>query len=157
MQRINRTALSPLPPDRVFARLADALSWPRWSPIGAAEVERAGPGEGEIRRFTTGRVVSREEVVVFEPPHRFAYRLLSGLPLRGYVAEVAIAPAADGSRIEWTSTFHGRWPGSGPLYRLILGRFIGRVVEGLARPPVDAADGSRGVDGGRAGRTPLEG
>jgi uncharacterized protein YndB with AHSA1/START domain len=142
MQRINRTAVSPLPPDRVFARLADALSWPRWSPIGAAEIERPGPGEGEIRRFTTGRVVNREEVVVFEPPHRFAYRLLSGLPLRGYVAEVVIAPTGDGSRIEWTSTFQGRWPGSGPLYRLVLGRFIGRVVDGLAHARVDAADGT---------------
>lgn len=122
-------------------RLADATSWPRWSPIGAAEVERRGPGLGEIRRFTTGRVISREEVIAFEPPRRFAYRLLSGLPLRDYCAEVVITPAGDGSRIEWTSTFRGRWPGSGPLYRLVLDRFIGKVVDGLAAAPVDAVNG----------------
>lgn len=141
MQRISRTVTSPLPPDQIFARLADAMSWPQWSPIGRADVERGGPGLGEIRRFTTGRVVSREEVVVFDPPRRFAYRLLSGLPLRDYLAEVTITPAGDGSRILWTSTFRGRWPGSGPLYRMVLDRFIGKVVDGLAAAPVKAVSG----------------
>lgn len=141
MQRITHTVTSPLSPDQVFARLADAKSWPRWSPIGAAEIERPGPGQGEIRRFTTGRITSREEVVVFEPPRRFAYRLLSGLPLRDYRAEVTLTPVGDGCRIDWTSTFEGRWPVVGPLYRMILDRFIGRVVDGLATARVDAVSG----------------
>ena len=141
MQRINIEATSALPPHEVFARLADATTWPDWSPIGRAEVERPAPngsGVGEIRRFVTGRVTSREEVIEFEPPTRFVYRLLSGLPLEGYVARVTLEPDGNGTRIRWQSTFRGRWPGAGPFYRVVLGRFIGRLVEGLAGAEVSA-------------------
>jgi hypothetical protein len=136
MQRISIEVDSSVPAEQVFARLADALTWPDWSPIGRAEIERpardGGQGVGEIRRFITGRVTSREEVVTFDPTHRFAYRLLSGLPLEDYQARITLTPNGSGCHIAWLSTFRGRWPGAGPFYRLVLGRFIRRLLQGLA-------------------------
>lgn len=136
MQRISIEVDSALPAERVFARLADAMTWPEWSPIGRAEIERPSSngrqGVGEIRRFITGRVTSREEVVTFDAPHRFAYRLLSGLPLEDYLAQITLTPSRSGCHIAWLSTFRGRRPGSGLFYRLVLTRFIRQLTQGLA-------------------------
>ena len=56
----------------------------------------------------------REEIVVFEPPERMEYTLLSGMPLRDYRAEVTLSPDGDGTEIDWRSEFDAL-PGVGRL------------------------------------------
>ena len=122
----------------VFELLRDALSWPTWSPLGTAEIERSvpeGPGAvGERRLFVTRGLKSHEEVVVADRPEHFAYVLLKGLPLDGYRADVTMTPAGDGSgtEIRWRSTFTAKVPCTGWIFRWQLGSFIGDVVDGLA-------------------------
>jgi len=122
----------------VFELLRDALSWPTWSPLGTAEIERSvpeGPGAvGERRLFVTKGLKSHEEVVVADRPEHFAYVLLKGLPLDGYRADVTMTPAGDGSgtEIRWRSTFTAKVPCTGWIFRWQLGSFIGDVVDGLA-------------------------
>ena len=94
MLEIDVEASSSAAPERVWALLADVGSWPTWAPFDDAQVE-SGQGVGEIRRFRSGRVTSRERVVALEPPRRFAYEFLSGLPIRDYQAEVTLAPTAE--------------------------------------------------------------
>jgi len=136
MVQIDVAAVSAAKPDVVYALLADGSTWPTWSPIGSFELERPGPmapeGLGAVRVFRTGRTVSREELVELVPGRRLSYRLLSGLPLRGYRADVDLTPAGTGTTIRWHSTFRPRVPGTGWLYRLVLGRFIQRCADGLA-------------------------
>jgi hypothetical protein len=133
---IEREADSRADPATVFALLSDALTWPTWSPLGAAEIEVSSPagpgGVGEVRRFDTGRYSSHEEVVVADAPDHFAYALLAGLPLRDYRADIRITPVADGCHISWRSTFGAKVPGTGWIFRRRLGAFIGDVVDGLA-------------------------
>ena len=122
----------------VFDLLCDALSWPTWSPLGTAEVERPSPdglgAVGERRLFVTRGMRSHEEVVASDRPDRFAYVLRKGLPLAGYRADVTMTPRADGAGtdIMWRSTFRAKVPCTGWLFRWQLGGFIGHVVEGLA-------------------------
>lgn len=135
--RIDLTRHVDADPATVFALVADARRWPTWSPIDAAELERTGTptedGVGAVRRFTTGRITSREEVVVCEPDRHFAYVLLSGLPLRGYRADVTLAPApGGGTDVRWVSTFDAKVPLTGGLYRRVLATFLGRILDGLA-------------------------
>lgn len=133
MPEIDVKAHTKAPAERVFALLADAPSWSRWAPFEEAVVEQ-GEGLGEVRRFRTGRVTSRERVTVLEPPRRFGYELLSGLPVRDYRAEVTLATAADGGTdIRWHSIFDAMIPGTGWLMRRRLGRFIAETANGLAR------------------------
>jgi hypothetical protein len=100
-------------------------------------LERPAPGPdpdgvGAIRRFRTGRTTSREEVLEFEPDRHLAYTLLSGLPLKDYRATVDLRPDGTGTAITWRSTFRPKFPGTGWIYRLALGKFLERLIASLA-------------------------
>jgi hypothetical protein len=132
----------------VYELLRDGATWPTWSPLGSFELERPGPEEREgldaIRVFRTGRVCSRELIVELQPDRRLSYELLSGLPLRGYRANVDLEPTATGTTIHWRSSFDAKIPGTGWFYRAVLGRFIQRVADGLAA----YAEGAVGAQAG---------
>ena len=136
LQEIDHTAASSGDPDTVYALLADGTTWPEWSPIGSFTLIEPGDGVpeglGAIRLFTTGRIKSRERVVARRPGQCFSYVLESGMPLRDYKAVVTVTPTAEGSSINWHSTFRPKVPGTGWLYRRELGKFIGETVRGLA-------------------------
>jgi uncharacterized protein YndB with AHSA1/START domain len=138
LQEIDVTAHSDAPPERVWALLADARSWPRWAPFDDAMVEE-GEGAGELRRFQAGRRTTRERVTTFEPPRRLGYELVSGIPIRDYRAEVTLTPADGGTEIRWRSSFRAKLPGTGGIARRGLHRFIEQTAEGLAR---EAASGA---------------
>jgi hypothetical protein len=136
VQKIEVTAQSAASPDVLYKLLADGSTWPAWSPLGSFTLERPAPdapeGVGAIRVFRTGRVSTREEIVELVPDRRLSYTLLSGLPLRGYRANVDLSATPDGTRIDWCSRFTAKVPGTGWLYRRVLGRFIQRCANGLA-------------------------
>lgn len=135
---IDRRAHTTAPAQVVHAMLLDRPSWPAWSPLDGFQHETDGadgPNSlGAIGTFSTGRKRSREEIVELIPNQRLSYTLLSGLPLHGYRADIDITPDSDpaaGCTVRWHSTFGAR-PGTGWIYRLALGTFIQRMVDGLA-------------------------
>jgi hypothetical protein len=107
---VNRRSGAPIA--SVWALLARADGWREWAPFTRSELEREGApdrdGAGAIRRFGFPIFTSREEVVTFEPPAHLGYILHSGLPVRGYRADVTLTPAGNGTEIEWRSSFDGR-------------------------------------------------
>jgi Polyketide cyclase / dehydrase and lipid transport len=140
-QDIDVTVTTPAEADTVYALLRDGATWPTWSPIGSFELDRPAADEpegvGAVRIFRTprpvGETVSVEQIVELIPDRRFSYVLISGLPLRGYRADVDLTPMdGGGTSIRWHSTFSARLPGVGPFYRVVLGRFVARVAQGLA-------------------------
>jgi hypothetical protein len=135
MQQIDVTATAPADSDAVWQLLGDSSTWPSWTPIDAYELERPGgtDGLGEIRRFTTGRVQVREEIVERDSERRLTYALLSGLALRDYRAEIDLTPQADGTAIRWHTTFKPKVPGSGWIYRRALDKITRQFVDGLVR------------------------
>ncbi len=121
-------------PAAVWRLLGDSSTWPSWTPIDSFELERAGDasGIGEIRRFKTGRVRVREEIVERQVERRLSYGLLSGLAVRDYRADVDLAARSSGVEIRWHTTFSARFPGSGRLYRRALAKATQQFVDGLA-------------------------
>jgi Polyketide cyclase / dehydrase and lipid transport len=124
--------------EAVWRVVADATEWAAWGPWQKAELEREGDpapgGVGAVKALTRERTLVREEVTVFEPPSRFGYRLLSGLPLRNYEATIALTEApGGGTDIVWRSQFEPRVPFTGGLARRRLGRLIQDTAERLAR------------------------
>jgi Polyketide cyclase / dehydrase and lipid transport len=61
-------------------------------------------------------------------------------PLRNYEASVTLTDADGGTAIHWRSQFDPRIPGTGALFRSMLGRFIADVTERLAREAERRAD-----------------
>jgi Polyketide cyclase / dehydrase and lipid transport len=124
------------PRDVVWSILADGGGWAQWGPWSRSELERDGSpppgGVGSIKRLARGRLTLREEVTEFEPPSRYGYRLLSGLPVRDYRAQVVLSDAADGTGIHWHSEFDARFPGTGGLVRRSLQRAVRDVAGRLA-------------------------
>ena len=132
LQEIDVSTHSKAPPERVWALLADARSWPRWAPFDQAMVEE-GDGLGELRKFQAGRRTTRERVTAFEPPRHLGYELVSGIPIRDYHADVTLTPGSEGTEIRWRSQFRAKIPGTGALARRQLERFIEATAKGLAR------------------------
>lgn len=125
-------------PEQVFALLGDVASWATWSSFEESRLERPGSptpdGVGAIRAFKYKRTRSREEVIAFEPPYRFGYKVLSGVPVKGYVANVTLTPATNGgTTITWHSTFQAKWPGTGGMARRSLTKFIRQLEVELAK------------------------
>jgi Polyketide cyclase / dehydrase and lipid transport len=133
---IDKRATTSASPAAVYALLSDSATWPEWTPIDSFELEREGPAEpqgvGAIRVFRTGRYTMREEIAELIPDRRFSYTLLSGLPVRGYRADVDLEPDGSGTAIRWHTSFDSTLPGIGWLIRRRLDGITETFVDGLA-------------------------
>ena len=142
-QHVEATAWSAASPAAVYRLLADGATWPTWSGHDAAELVERGEGDGDgvgaIRVLHRGRTRSRERIVELVRDRRLGYVLLSGLPLRDYRANVDLAPERGGTAIRWSSDFVAKVPGTGPIYRLALTRFMGMAAAGLATRAAEVA------------------
>jgi hypothetical protein len=137
-RRIEAHAHSSASREAVWRAVADATGWSRWGAWQKATLEREGEpppgGLGAVKALTRGPVTSREQVTVFEPPARFGYRLLSGLPLRGYEASILLEESpGGGTEITWRSQFEPKVPLTGGLFRRALQRFVADTAQRLAR------------------------
>lgn len=137
-QQIHVRRTAEADPAAVWRLLGDSSTWPSWTPIESFELERPGDadGLGEVRVFTTGRLRVREEIVEIRTTRRLSYRLLSGLAVRDYRADVelisrpALGPAS--TDIHWHTTFSAKFPGFGWLYRRAIAKATQKFVDGLA-------------------------
>lgn len=86
--------------------LGDITSMPAWAP-GVSEVQITTPhkrGTGATRhvKFFDGRSIE-EHITSWNPGFGFTYAAADGLPLRIYIATLAIKDVKDGIRIVWHS------------------------------------------------------
>ena len=126
-RRIEVYAHAAAPVETVWRWLADARSWSTWARFSYSELECEGvpapDGVGAIRRFGSSGVVSREEILEFDPPRHLAYTLLSGMPVRDYRADVTLTADGDGTLIAWRSSFFPKYPGTGAALAAFM-RFV---------------------------------
>lgn len=132
------------PIETVWSVLVDARKWNEWGRFKVAKLECLGTpvddGVGAIRNFGNPPMLSREQVVVYDAPHHFAYVMLSGMPISGYRADVyltsddAANPANSGTTIRWCSTFdHARMPFTAGFFAWFLKSFLKDTAKRLAR------------------------
>ena len=91
------------PPETVFDVLTEHHLYASITPMRKSVLEREGDpppnGVGAIRVLSSVGPPLREEVIAFQPPSRFAYKLLSGAPVRDHVGTVELRPEGDGTRM----------------------------------------------------------
>jgi hypothetical protein len=136
--QIEARAHSKASPASVFAVAADSSGYPRWSRIGSFEAVRPGEGGpygvGSRRIFRTPPIKLLEEVVELVPDRLVAYSVVSGLPFRGYRADIELTPAADGGTdIWWRNAFETTIPGTRWFWRAFMQGVFDEMTPQLAR------------------------
>lgn len=125
------------PPETVFDVLTDHRRYPEITPLRKAELEREGEpapnGLGAIRVLTVAGPPMREEVIAYERPHRFSYKILSGLPVRDHVGTVELKAANGGTEIVYAVKTTPTIPLAGPVFMAILKKAIRDLIAGVAK------------------------
>jgi uncharacterized protein YndB with AHSA1/START domain len=93
------------PPETIFEVLVDHRAYSSITPLRRSELEREGEpapnGAGAIRVLGALGPPLREEVLTYEEPTRFSYKLLSGLPVRDHVGTVELTAHEGGTRMTY--------------------------------------------------------
>jgi uncharacterized protein YndB with AHSA1/START domain len=134
------------PREVVFEVLADATRWHEWAgvSVGVSQWEREGDpapgGVGAVRKLGRWPMFGREEITEYDPPHHLGYTILSGLPVRGYHADIDLLPGHDGgTTIRWSGAFEPALPGTGAALEAL----VGRIVHGYAKAAAKEAERRR--------------
>lgn len=93
------------PAETIFEVLVDHRGYSSITPLRKSELEREGEpapnGAGAIRVLGAVGPPLREEVLTYEEPSRFSYKLLSGLPVRDHVGTVELTPHDGGTKMTY--------------------------------------------------------
>lgn len=93
------------PPETVFDVLTNHRGYADITPVRKSKLEREGVpapnGVGAVRVLSSVGPPLREEVIAYEPPSRFSYKMLSGAPVRDHVGTVELTPEGDGTKVTY--------------------------------------------------------
>jgi uncharacterized protein YndB with AHSA1/START domain len=124
------------PPDLVFEILTDHRGYADITPARGSVLEREGDpppnGAGAIRTIQSLGPPLREEVLTYEPPRRFSYRVLSGVPVRDHVGAVELTPQGDGTRITYAVRTMPTVPVGGAAVVAAVKLAIKHLLKGIA-------------------------
>jgi uncharacterized protein YndB with AHSA1/START domain len=126
------------PPETVFDVLTDHRRYTEITPLRKAELEREGEpmpnGLGAIRVLSAlPGPPMREEVIGYERPSRFSYKILSGLPVRDHVGTVELKAADGGTEVTYAVKTTPTIPLAGPVFLAILKKAIRDLLGGVAK------------------------
>ncbi len=124
-------------PEAVFEVLTDHVGYAEITPVRRVEMERVGEpapnGVGAIRVLHAVGPPLREEVIAYEAPTRFSYKLLSGLPVRDHVGTVELTPSGSGTKVVYAVRTHPTLPVAGVLVVAGIKQGIKQLLGGVAK------------------------
>ncbi|MBW2396765.1 MAG: SRPBCC family protein [Deltaproteobacteria bacterium] len=100
------------PIDLVFERITDHEAMNDWPGIGACRLVKEGTprnGLGAVREVKARGLGLLEEVVHYEPPFRYDYKITKGLPV-DHLGSVRLSPTEGGVELSWEVQMTSRWP-----------------------------------------------
>lgn len=125
------------PPEVVFGVLTDHRGYAEITPLRKSELEREGDpspnGVGAIRVLSSIGPPLREEVIVYEAPRRFSYKLLSGAPLRDHVGTVALESDGEGTQVTYAVRTNPTLPVVGGMAVAVARFGVKQLVDGIIR------------------------
>jgi uncharacterized protein YndB with AHSA1/START domain len=134
------------PPEVVFDVLTDHRAYSQLTPLRKSELEQRGEpdpnGVGAIRKLTAVGPPMREEVIAFERPARFSYKVLSGLPVRDHVGTVSLEPNGAGTKVTYALRATPTVPFAGAVVMLAIKRAITQLLNGVSAEAERRAVGS---------------
>lgn len=123
------------PPETVFRVLTEHHLYSEITPMRKSVLEREGDpspnGVGAIRVLTSVGPPLREEVLAYEEPERFSYKLLSGAPVRDHVGTVQLSARDGGTRMVYAVRTTPTLPVVGPLVVAVVKQAIKALMKGI--------------------------
>jgi carbon monoxide dehydrogenase subunit G len=125
-----------LPPEQMFARLADHENLGK---VLGVPVKRSRDGEGDVNGRASVRTLGfwpldfDETITAFEPPRRIEYAITRGSPLRNHRAVIMLSPKGSGTEVRWSIDFDSAIPFTGGLLRRLMRVALTRGIRKLAR------------------------
>lgn len=116
------------PPQTVFDVFTEHSRYAEITPARKSTLEREGEpapnGVGAIRVISAVGPPLREEVVAYEPPSRFSYKVLTGAPVRNHLGTIELSPDGDGTKMVYAVRMT-------PTVPLVGGVVVGVVKQGI--------------------------
>ncbi len=141
MQEFSLQGTVAAPPDSVWRVFTDHCRYTEWAGVQEVVLRQRGDpppnGLGCIRVMRSRGIAIEEEITAFEPPKFLAYRLVGGLPVRNYEAEVRLDPCDSGTRILWSVHFEPWIQFTGRLLARVIQSGLQDILDRLARVPFD--------------------
>lgn len=123
------------PPETVFRVLTEHGRYAEITPMRKSVLEREGDpspnGVGAIRVLSSVGPPLREEVIAYQSPERFSYKLLSGAPLRDHVGTVQLSPAEGGTKMVYAVRTTPTLPLVGPAVVGVAKLAIKALIRGI--------------------------
>ena len=123
-------------PEVVFDVLTDHRAYADITPMRKSELEREGEpapnGVGAIRVLRSVGPPLREEVIGFERPGRFSYRMISGAPVRDHVGTVSLEPGGAGTKVTYAVRTTPTVPVAGGAVVAVAKLGIKQLLNGVA-------------------------
>jgi uncharacterized protein YndB with AHSA1/START domain len=123
------------PPETVFDVLTDHRRYAEITRLRRSDLEREGEpapnGVGAIRVLTAVGPAIREEVVAYQRPSRFSYKVLSGLPIRDHLGTVSLEPSEGGTKVTYALKAIPTVPFAGKLVMLGTRRAVTELLNGV--------------------------
>jgi uncharacterized protein YndB with AHSA1/START domain len=117
--------------------IAGYVWWCRRSTLDR-EGAPAPNGVGAVRRLASIGTTFVEEIIEYERPARYAYKMLSGAPTRDHIGTIELREGGTGTEVSWHLRSTLKIPG---VDRLMLPAFK-RVIDALLKGGITAAEHS---------------
>lgn len=137
---LTRTTSAPI--EAVFNALTDHRGIANYARAARrSTLDREGTpapnGVGAVRRIEAVGPAIVEEIIEYDRPTRYAYKMVSGAPVRDHIGTVTLRPAGSGTEVKWHLQSKPKIPGLEWLLTPVLKRVIGELLNGA----VDGAEG----------------
>jgi uncharacterized protein YndB with AHSA1/START domain len=125
------------PTELVFDVLTDHRGYARLTPLRSSTLEREGDpapnGVGAIRVLALAGPPIREEVTEYQAPSRFAYKMLSGAPVKSHTGTVDLVPQGGGTELTWRIDSTPSLPVPAPIWAVLMRPVITTLLRGVKR------------------------
>jgi uncharacterized protein YndB with AHSA1/START domain len=124
------------PPQTVFDVLTEHDRYAAITPMRKSVLEREGDpapnGVGAIRVLSSIGPPLREEVIGYQAPSRFSYKLLSGAPVRDHVGTVELSADGDGTKMVYAVRTVPTLPLVGGAVIVVVKQGIKTLIKGIS-------------------------
>jgi catechol 2,3-dioxygenase-like lactoylglutathione lyase family enzyme/uncharacterized protein YndB with AHSA1/START domain len=154
---IEHTVAIDAPVETAWAVISDHEGMASWSPFKS--VRRVADGAPESDGHGSERLLSSpigpviEQVIHYEPPRLYRYRVTKGSPFVCHQGEIRLTPRGGRTELTWTIRFRPKLPGTGRLLAAGFSRVLDRMLRISLKPYIEwratasSADGEARTDG----------